>query len=52
VLSIGPVVKLAIAERIPAQATQTIYAALVWICETPLGEKFVKRGLIWHGEIA
>jgi len=49
VLSIGPVVRLALEEKIPLKAPETIYAPLVWLCETPVGKKFVRPSLIWYG---
>jgi hypothetical protein len=50
VLSIGPAVKFARDNRLPKDTVETVYAPLVWLCDTPAGEKFVRPSLIWYGE--
>ena len=49
-LSTGPVVKLALEDKIPREASEKIYAPLVWLCDTPVGEQVVRPGLMWYGE--
>jgi len=50
VLSVGPVVKLEFAEKISKDTVEMIYAPLVWLCDTPVGDKLVRPGLIWYGK--
>ncbi|MFO1513025.1 MAG: hypothetical protein U1F83_08970 [Verrucomicrobiota bacterium] len=44
VLSIGPAVN-GLDHRLLKDTVETVYAPLVWLCDTPVGEKFVRPAL-------
>jgi hypothetical protein len=50
VLSIGPVAKLMFAGRLSERTVTRIYAPLLWLGQTEVGEKLVSPCIRWYGE--
>ena len=49
VLSVGPVVRLALEEKIPFGTVEAMYAPLEWATETSIGKKTLEPFFEWYG---
>ena len=49
ILSTGPVVRLALDDKIPHQTIDVMYAPLAWVDETSIGRKTLEPFFEWYG---